>query len=169
MARGYIICQRSDIMNQAEIGRFIAECRKSKNMTQKQLAEVLNTTDKSVSKWENGVCLPDASLYEPLCDLLGITINELFAAQKIKNEDYKRIADANLMQMLKYRLYQSSDKSITFTEFDNALGRMAEFAAMLNQFSSKEEAIDYLVKETNLSTEECSAAYDYYINMFKTY
>ena len=75
-------------MNQIEIGRFIAECRKSKNMTQTQLAEILNTTNKSVSKWENGICLPDASLYEPLCDILGITINELFAGRKIKSEDY---------------------------------------------------------------------------------
>ena len=61
--------ERSDTMNQIEIGKFIAECRKSKNMTQTQLAEVLNVTNKSVSKWENGSCLPDASLYEPLCDV----------------------------------------------------------------------------------------------------
>ena len=68
-------------MNQIEIGKFIAKCRKSKNMTQNQLAEMLNTTNKSISKWENGSCLPDASLYEPLCAILGITINELFAGQ----------------------------------------------------------------------------------------
>ncbi len=61
--------------------------------------------------------MPDPSLYEPLCDILGITINELFAGQKITNEDYQRIADANLMQMLKYKLYQLSDKSVTFVEF----------------------------------------------------
>lgn len=154
-------------MNQIEIGKFIAECRKSKHMTQTQLAEMLNTTNKSVSKWENGSCLPDSSLYEPLCDILGITINELFAGQKIKNEDYQRIADANLMQMLKYKLYQLSDKSVTFVEFDNALNRMAEVTTILKQFRTKEEAVDYLVKETNLSIEECSTAYDYYINLFK--
>jgi len=154
-------------MNQIGIGKFIAECRKSKNMTQNQLAEMLNTTNKSVSKWENGNCLPDTSLYEPLCDILGITINELFAGQKIKNEDYQRIADANLMQMLKYKLYQLSDKSVAFVEFDNALNRIAEVTTILKQFGTKEEAIDYLVKETNLSIEECSTAYDYYINLFK--
>lgn len=150
-------------MNQIEIGKFIAECRKSKNMTQAQLAEALNTTNKSVSKWENGSCLPNASLYEPLCDILGITINELFAAQKIKNEDDQRIVDTNLMQILKYNLYQFSDKSITFAEFDNALNRMAEATTILKQFRTKEEAVDYLVKGTNLSIEECSTAYDYYI------
>jgi len=154
-------------MDQIKIGKFIAECRKNKNMTQTQLAEILNTTNKSVSKWENGSCLPDSSLYEPLCDILGITINELFAGQKITNEDYQRIADANLMQMLKYKLYQLSDKSVTFAEFGNALSRMAEVTTMLKQFGSKEEAVDYLVQETNLSIEECSKAYDYYINLFK--
>ncbi len=153
-------------MNQIEIGKFIAECRKSKNMTQNQLAEMLNTTNKSVSKWENGICLPDASLYEPLCDILDITINELFAGQKIKDEDYKRMADANLLRMLKFKLYQLSDKSVTFAEFDNALSRMAEVTAILKQFETKEEAVNYLVKETKLSTEECSTAYDYYMKMF---
>ncbi len=154
-------------MNQIEIGKFIAECRKGKNMTQNQLAEMLNTTNKSVSKWENGNCLPDASLYEPLCDILGITINELFAGHKIKNEDYPRIADANLMHMLKYNLYQMSDKSVAFAEFDNALNRMAEVTTLLKQFGTKEAAVEYLVKETDLSIEECSAAYDYYMDLFK--
>lgn len=51
---------------------------------------MLNTTNKSVSKWENGKCLPDLSLYEPICNILGITINELFAGQRIKEEDYKK-------------------------------------------------------------------------------
>ena len=153
-------------MNQIEIGKFVAECRKSKNMTQNQLAEMLNTTNKSVSKWENGSCLPDASLYEPLCDILDITINELFAGQKIKDEDYKRIADANLLRMLKFKLYQLSDKSVTFAEFDNALSRMAEVTTILKQFGTKEEAVDYLVKETKLPLEECSTAYDHYMKMF---
>lgn len=155
-------------MDQIQIGKFIAECRKRKNMTQSQLAELLNTTNKSVSKWENGICLPDASLYEPLCDILCITINELFAGQKINNEDYQRIADANLMQMLKYKLYQLSDKSIAFADFDNALNKIAEVTTTLKQFGSKEAAVDYLTKETGLQIEECSTAYDFYMNMFKT-
>lgn len=154
-------------MNQVEIGKFIAECRKNKNMTQNQLAEMLNITNKSISKWENGSCLPDSSLYEPLCDILGITINELFAGQRIEKEDYQRMADANLMRMLKYKLYQLSDKSVTFLDFDNALNRMAEVTTILKQFETKEEAVDYLVKGTNLPIEECSTAYDYYINLFK--
>ena len=121
-------------MNQVEIGKFIAECRKSKNMTQNQLAEMLNISNKSISKWENGSCLPDPSLYEPLCDILGITINELFAGQRIEKEDYQR---------------------------------MAEVTTILKQFETKEEAVDYLVRGTNLPIKECSTAYDYYINLFK--
>jgi len=155
-------------MNQLEIGRFIAECRKNKNMTQNQLAEMLSTTNKSVSKWENGICLPDASLYEPLCDILGITINELFAGHRINCEDYPKTADANLMRMLKYKLYQFSDKSIDFEEFDNALNKMAAVTTILKQFENKNTAVDYLVKETNLPQEECSKAYDFYISLFKT-
>ncbi|MBQ8842263.1 MAG: helix-turn-helix transcriptional regulator [Ruminiclostridium sp.] len=154
-------------MNQIEIGKFIAECRKSKNMTQNQLAERLNTTNKSVSKWENGICLPDASLYEPLCDILGITINELFAGHRIKNEDYKKTADENLMQMLKYKLYQLSDKSVAFSEFDNALNKIAEVTTMLKQFGTKQEAVNYLAKETDLPKEECSSAYDFYMKLFE--
>lgn len=155
-------------MNQIEIGKFIAECRKSKKLTQSQLAEMLNTTNKSVSKWENGSCLPDASLYEPLCAILEITINELFAGQRIRQEDYQKMADTNLLQMLKYKLYQSSDKSITFSEFDHALNKIAEVTTLLKQFETKAEAIDYLAKKTQLPAEECATAYDFYMNLFKT-
>ena len=99
--------------------------------------------------------------------ILGITINELFAGHRIKNEDYKKTADENLMQMLKYKLYQLSDKSVAFSEFDNALNKIAEVTTMLKQFGTKEEAVCYLAKETNLSMEECSAAYDFYMRLFK--
>lgn len=153
-------------MDKVKIGKYISECRKSKQLTQEQLAEMLNVTNKSISKWENGICLPEASIYEPLCKILGITINELFAGQKIMDEDYKKIADENLMQMLKYKLYSMSDKSITFKEFDNALTRISEVTALLKAFKTKEEAVAYLMKETATSYEECSNAYDFYTRLF---
>ncbi|MCI5874297.1 MAG: helix-turn-helix transcriptional regulator [Clostridiales bacterium] len=152
-------------MNQEKVGKFIAECRKNKNLTQVQLAEQLGTTDKSVSKWENGICLPDSSLYEPLCNMLDISINELFAGQKIENGDYKRIADDNLLNLLKKNLYESSDKSVTFNEFSNALNRISETIILLNKFKTKDEAVNYLMKETKLSKKECSDAYDIYKKM----
>ena len=154
-------------MNQEKIGKFIVECRKENKLTQEQLAEKLGVTDRSVSNWENGICLPDCSLYKTLCDVLGITINELFAGQKIREEEYKKVADENLMKMLKYKLYCLSDKSISFDEFGNALDRMSEAVILLKSFKTKEEAVNFMMKETDLSYEECSSAYDFYINLYK--
>lgn len=154
-------------MDQEKIGRFIAECRKNKNLTQVQLADLLGTTDKSVSKWENGNCLPDSSLYESLCKILDISINELFAGKKIMDEDYKKVADDNLMKLLKHSLYKLSDKSLSFNEFDNYLNRISETTTLLSTFKTRDEAINYLMKETKLSFEECSTAYDFYINLYK--
>ena len=154
-------------MDLRKIGKFISVCRKEKNITQNELAEKLGISDRAISKWENGNCLPDSSLYEPLCNILEITINELFAGKKIKDEDYKKVADENLMQMLKYKLYCLSDKSITFTEFGDALDRMSEVLTILKSFETKEAAINFMMKETDLSFEECSNAYDFYINLYK--
>ena len=151
-------------MDKEKIGRFIASRRKNKNITQEKLAEMLGVTGKSVSKWENGACLPDASLYEPLCGILEITINELFAGQKIKAED----SDNNLMQMLKYKMYCLSDRSISFREFDNALTQISAVTAKLKSFNSKEKAVTFLVNETGCPAEECARAYDFYIGLFNT-
>lgn len=70
-------------MDQIKIGKLISECRKQKNMTQEQLAEKLGVTNKAISKWENGKCLPDVSLWKEIVYLLEITINELLAGEKI--------------------------------------------------------------------------------------
>ena len=83
-------------MNQEKIGKFIAELRKEKNMTQQELADKLGVTDRAVSHWENGRRLPDYSLLKDLCDILSISINELFSGEKISNENYKERADENL-------------------------------------------------------------------------
>lgn len=153
-------------MEKSKIGMFIATRRREKNITQEQLAEMLGITNKSISKWENGICLPDASLYEPLCAILDITINELFAGQQIKDEDYKRIADENLMGMLKYQVYCMSDKSISFDEFDNALTQMSLITMQLKAFDTRDDAVAYLVKETQEDYETCAKAYDFYIALF---
>lgn len=68
-------------MNQIKIGKFIAECRKKKDMIQSQLAGKLNITDKAVSKWETGKSIPDVSLFSDLCSLLQISLNELFVGE----------------------------------------------------------------------------------------
>ena len=131
-----------------------------------KLAEKLGVTDRSVSNWENGVCLPDASLYRLLCDILQISINELFAGEFVCNENYKNVADDNLLILLEHRLYDTTSKEITFDEFHNSLKRISEITLLLQRFEDKQEAITYLVNETGLPEEECTSAYDIYMKMF---
>ena len=156
-------------MDQTAIGRFIAECRKGRNMTQAQLAGLLRVTGKSVSKWENGKCLPDASLYEPLCGILDITISELFAGRRLGADERERSADAALMRMLMHYVWRSGGQDISFREFEHALSGMAETAAFLKTFKTREEAVEYLMKDTALSREECSSAYDLYSRLFQLF
>ena len=141
-------------MNQKKIGAFIAECRKRKKLTQLELAEKLCVTDRSVSNWENGVCLPDASLYRLLCDILQISINELFAGEFVCDENYKNVADENLLILLEHRLYDTTSKEISFDEFHDYLRKISEISLLLQRFEDKQQAIAYLVNETGASEEE---------------
>lgn len=86
-------------MDLVKIGKFIAQKRKETGLTQKQLAERLGMSDKSVSKWERGICLPDVSIYLELCSILGISINEFLAGEEILSEDLSQRADENLIQV----------------------------------------------------------------------
>ena len=88
------------MMNQIKIGAFISERRKAKGWTQSQLAEKLEITDKAVSKWETGRSMPDLSLFMPLCTLLDVTLNELFAGECITEEKLKEKADEVLMDVI---------------------------------------------------------------------
>lgn len=148
-------------MNQEKIGRFIAENRKAKKLTQEELAEKLGITNKSISKWENGNCLPNTSQFKPLCEILDISINELFLGEKL-NDNAKKEANEYLINILASRLYDRNC-DITYDEFLNALTRISETAVFLSKFNTKEEAVEYLMNETNLSYEECSKAYDCYV------
>lgn len=69
-------------MDQIKIGKFIADSRSAKKLTQEELAKKIGVTDKAISKWENGRCLPDVSLFKPLCNTLGISVNELLNGEK---------------------------------------------------------------------------------------
>ena len=87
------------MMNQIEIGKFIAKCRKEKKLTQAQLAEKLNITDRAVSRWETGKSMPDSSIMLELCEILGITVNELLSGEEIDMEIYEKKADENLIAL----------------------------------------------------------------------
>lgn len=78
-------------MNQEKIGKFIAECRKKQDLTQQELADKLNLTYKAISKWECGKGLPDVTLYEPLCKILKISLNEFFAGQLLEEEEVLKV------------------------------------------------------------------------------
>ena len=88
-------------MDQIKIGKFIAECRKNKNMTQAQLAEKVGVTDRAVSKWENGRSMPDSSIMLELCGELGITVNDLLCGEKIVMENNQQKNEQLLLDMAK--------------------------------------------------------------------
>ena len=88
-------------MDQLKIGKFIAECRKRKNLTQMQLAEKLGITDKAISKWERGIAMPDTSLMLELCDILSISVNELLSGEKIIMENSNQKNEQLLLDMAK--------------------------------------------------------------------
>lgn len=88
-------------MDLGKIGRFIADCRKEQGFTQAVLAEKLGITDRAISKWETGRCLPDASIMPELCTILKININELFSGERIGMDQYKEMAEQHLLEMRK--------------------------------------------------------------------
>ena len=97
-------------MNQEKIGKFIAEKRKEEKLTQEQLAEKLNISKNTVSKWERGLNLPDVSIMQELCKILKITLNELFIGEKILDEQYKEVADNNLLDALENSSFTLKEK-----------------------------------------------------------
>lgn len=88
-------------MDQIKIGRFIAECRKKKGLTQMALAEKLNITDRAVSKWENGKAMPDSSIMLDLCRELGISVNDLLNGEVVTMENYNEQMENKLIEMVK--------------------------------------------------------------------
>ena len=97
-------------MDQIKIGKFIQEKRKEKNITQSELAEKLNISDRAISKWENGNCIPDAANMPILCDILDITINDLFSGEKVDMKNNEKKLEENLLEMA--ALKEQSDKRL---------------------------------------------------------
>ena len=89
-------------MNQEKIGKFIAECRKNKNMTQQELSEKLNVSDRTVGNWENGRNMPDLSLFKPLCKELDISLNDLMSGEKVKEKEYQEKLEENIIYTIDY-------------------------------------------------------------------
>ncbi|MDE6868800.1 MAG: helix-turn-helix domain-containing protein, partial [Clostridia bacterium] len=90
-------------MDQVKIGKFIQEIRKEHSLTQRELAEKLNVSDKTISKWETGNGLPEVSLMLPLCSLLEISVNELLSGERLDEKQYHKNAEQNIMDLLKQK------------------------------------------------------------------
>ena len=88
-------------MDQVKIGKFIAQCRKSRNLTQMQLAEKLGITDRAVSKWETGKAMPDTSIMLELCDVLKIHVNDLLCGEVVTMENTNQKNEQLLLDMAK--------------------------------------------------------------------
>ena len=88
-------------MDQIKIGKFIADERKAKKYTQRELADKLNISDKTISKWERGNGFPEVSLLLPLCDELEITVNELLSGERLQEMDYKKKAEENMVNLVR--------------------------------------------------------------------
>ena len=101
-------------MDQIKIGKFIAKCRKKQNLTQLQLAEKLNITDRAVSKWERGKSMPDSSIMLELCEILKISVNDLLSGEVISMDNYSKELEKNLMEMVKAK--EQSDKRLLTME-----------------------------------------------------
>lgn len=90
-------------MDQIKIGKFIQNKRKEKNITQQELAETLNITDRAISKWENGKCMPDVGIMPELCEILNITINDLFSGEVVNMKDTEKKLEENLLEMTRQK------------------------------------------------------------------
>ncbi len=117
-------------MNQEKIGKFIAETRKAKKLTQQDLAEKLNVSDRTIGNWENGRNMPDLSLFKPLCDELGITINELISGEKIKKEVYQEKFEENVIKTIDYSSKKINSKANLIGIILITIGVLLSFTAM---------------------------------------
>ena len=88
-------------MNQTTIGSYIAQKRRAKNLTQEQLAEKLGVSNKTISKWENGKCMPDYSIIQKLCDALGVTLPELMDGEDAADSSVRVYDDAQILDLLR--------------------------------------------------------------------
>lgn len=116
-------------MEQIKIGKFISAKRKEQNLTQEKLAELLGVSNKSVSKWETGKCMPDWSLHQPICEILHISMNELLSGETINHENLNHMADENIAKLLKMLEKLNSQKNLFIGLFLIMLGRIPVYSA----------------------------------------
>ena len=137
-------------MDLIKTGKFIAEQRKAKELTQVKLAELLNVSEKTISKWECGNGFPDTSLILPLCEALGITANELLSGRSLTNEEYKTSAEQNIIEL--QNLQEKSTKHLLTLEI--VIGYMSTISFLLAIFAAS-FAVENLVWRIVLIASGC--------------
>lgn len=148
-------------MDQEKIGKFICECRKEKKLTQTALAELLGVSNRSISKWETGKCMPDLSLFQPLCEIFEITINELLSGERLTSEIYQQKLEENMilhMNVLITKLKQNIKRlfHILFFIFFVFFILFLSFM-ILQEFKYKEK---YRVEKDQIMIEVCEVKND---------
>lgn len=116
-------------MDQIQIGQFIKALRKEKNLTQREVAERLNISEKTVSKWETANGLPEVSLMLPLCELLEISVNELLSGERLNENKYKNKAEQNIMRLMEEKA--ETEKKIIMSAIISAITVLASAALVL--------------------------------------
>ena len=119
-------------MDQIKTGKFIAACRKGQGLTQAQLAERLNITDRAVSKWETGKSMPDSSIMLELCGILGITVNELLSGERIQMDSYNKMAEENLVELKK----REEDSTRLLLRLEYVIGFMCSITFIILLFTA---------------------------------
>lgn len=119
-------------MNQVKIGKFIKEKRKEKKITQDELAEKLGVTNRAISKWENGICMPDSGIMSDLCKILNITINDLFNGEIVDKKDNDKKLEKYLLET--YKQKEDGDKKLL--NFEIIFGVISMIFAFLIIFIS---------------------------------
>jgi len=132
-------------MDQIKVGKFIAECRKKNNLTQMQLAEKLNITDRAISKWENGKAMPDSSIMLDLCSELKISVNELLSGEVIKMDNYNEKLEKNLIDIVKQK--ENADKRLLFTETVIGIITVVTFLSLvfIASFAKMEDYVRFII------------------------
>lgn len=118
-------------MDTIKIGKFIAENRKAKKLTQEQLAEKLGVTAKTISRWENGNYMPDISLLKPLSTELGISLNDLLSGEKVEKEQYQEKLEENIINTIDYTNQKMLEKNKLISWGLVIVGILMAFTAML--------------------------------------
>ena len=116
-------------MDQVKIGKFLSDERKAKGYTQKQLSELLGISDKTISKWECGNGFPEASLLLPLCNELEITVNELLTGERISQQNYKKKAEENMVNMIREK--EENKQKILLTTMIGAISTITFVTLLL--------------------------------------